>query len=109
MVKRPRIVSNPSKRELPPEADKWATQGGIDPELQQSPTTEQQEQKPAESATPVPLPESEPKGKPFPHRISFDTTTEQYKRLKRASFEEERSLNEIIREAVEDWLNLRGY
>lgn len=104
MVKRPKIVSNPTKKNLPPEADQWAASGGIDPELQQ----------PTEPPPPTPTPSTEPnepeiKGKPYPHRVSFDMTKDQYKRLKRASFEDERSLNEIIREAVEDWLEARNY
>ncbi len=108
MVKprRGKIAPNPSKKDIPPEADEWAASGGIDPELQKLPPIH------TDPPTPTPTkpePEPEPKGKPYPHRVSFDMTTEQYKRLKRASFEEERSLNEIIREAVEDWLKTRNY
>lgn len=113
MVKRPRIASKPTP---PPAADGWVKGGGIDPEIQMSPTP---------APAPAPSPETEPepgtapqakglsameeKGKAYPHRISFDTDKAQYKRLKRASFEDERSMNEILREAVEDWLRVRNY
>lgn len=94
-MKRNRIAPKPT---TPPKAaDSWVNSGGIDPEVQPSEPISVEEQK-----TPV---VQEPQGKPFPHRISFDTTKEQYKRLKKAAFDEERSLNEIIREAVEDWLS----
>ena len=49
------------------------------------------------------------KGKAFPHRLSADFTTEQYKRLKRAGFETDQPMTTIVREAVEDWLDTRGY
>jgi hypothetical protein len=49
------------------------------------------------------------KGKAFPHRLSADFTTEQYKRLKRAGFETDQPMTTIVREAVEDWLKARGY
>jgi hypothetical protein len=58
---------------------------------------------------PEPQAQQMEKGKPFPHRISFDTDKQQYKRLKRASFEEERSLNDILREATEEWLKMHNY
>jgi predicted DNA-binding protein len=47
--------------------------------------------------------------KPYPHRISFDMATPQYKRLKWASFDSDRTMNEILREAVEDWMKARDY
>lgn len=49
------------------------------------------------------------KGKAFPHRLSADFTTEQYKRLKRAGFETDQPMTTIVREAVEDWLKARGH
>lgn len=49
------------------------------------------------------------KGKAFPHRLSADFTTEQYKRLKRAGFETDQPMTTIVREAVENWLITRGY
>lgn len=91
MVKRPKIARKPT---TPPAAEDWVKSGGLDPEVQS-------------------VPESQPTNtqnkKPYPHRISFDTDTQQYKRLKKASFEEERSLNDILREAVENWLKAQGY
>lgn len=63
---------------------------GIDPEIQ--------------STSPVVINEPQPQGKPYPHRISFDTTTDQYKRLKCASFDSGRSINEILRSAADAWL-----
>ena len=90
-----RIASKPAP---PPAADEWVSRGGVDPEVQQSvPSPSEQEQ------------EQEEKGKTFPHRISFDTDTPQYKRLKRAAFEEDRAMNEILREAVENWLEIHKH
>ena len=97
MVKKPqrRIASKPAP---PPAADEWVSSGGVDPEVQQSvPSPSEPEQ------------EQEEKGKTFPHRISFDTDTPQYKRLKRAAFEEDRAMNEILREAVENWLEIHKH
>ena len=102
MVKRSRIVPK-AVTQLPTAADDWAKGGGIDPEIQPS--------EPA-IAPPTVEPAAEPpkeKGKAYPHRISFDMATPQYKRLKRASFEEEIPMNDILRAAVEDWLKARGY
>lgn len=93
MVKRerPKIARKPT---TPPAAEDWVKSGGLDPEVQSVP-----ESQPTEAD----------KKKPYPHRISFDTDTPQYKRLKKASFEAERSLNDILREAVENWLKAQGY
>jgi hypothetical protein len=93
-----RIVSN-KPAPPPPAAEQWIKDGGIDPEVQKEPVADPE---PPES----PQPEM---GKPYPHRISFDTDKQQYKRLKRASFEEERSLNDILREAAEEWLKANDY
>ncbi len=69
-------------------------------------------------ATPAPAPPTLPpatpqddgnKGKAFPHRLSADFTTDQYKRLKRAGFETDQPMTTIVREAVEDWLKARGH
>lgn len=96
--KRSRIAKKPPT--IPPIADAWVTEAGLDPELQS--------QQPQSAVTePDPLPEK--KGKPYPHRISFDMETQQYKRLKRASFETDQSMNELLREAVEAWLKAREY
>ena len=97
--KRSRIAKKPST--IPPIADAWVTEAGLDPELQSPPTSEPAVVEPAEA--------SDKKGKPYPHRISFDMETQQYKRLKRASFETDQSMNELLREAAEDWLRARGY
>lgn len=66
------------------------------------------------SPTPTAPPPASPqkdgnKGKAFPHRLSADFSTEQYKRLKRAGFETNQPMTTIVREAVEDWLKARGY
>ena len=89
MVKptRPRISSKPIVNPTP-SADSWVNSGGIDPEIQTTPTA----------------PEPEDQKKKFPHRISFDMTSEQYKRLKLASFQTDRPMNEILRDAVEAYL-----
>lgn len=105
MVKRKRIAGRPGQP--PIEADSWVRSGGTDPEVQS--ITEREPREPI-APTPTTEPETEPtKGKPYPHRVSFDMASSQYKRLKRAAFEEERSLNDVLREAVEDWLKLRNY
>ncbi len=62
--------------------------------------------------TPPPQPETPPvqpsieeeKPRKYPHRVSFDMETKQYKQLKRAAFEGDRPMNEILREAVDKWL-----
>lgn len=45
------------------------------------------------------------KAKKYPHRVSFDMDTEQYKRLKRAAFESDRPMNELLRDAVDKYLS----
>jgi hypothetical protein len=96
--KRSRIAKKPPT--VPQVADTWVNDAGLDPELQS------QQQPPLPTvAEPVTLPEK--KGKPYPHRISFDMETQQYKRLKRASFDSDRPMNDILREAVEEWLKTR--
>ena len=98
MVKRQRrIVGKP---DTPPTSmDQWVTGGEIDPEIPHQL---------AESAELKPQPLEE-KAKAFPHRVSFDMESPQYKRLKRAGFEQERAMNEILRDAVEDWLKVHDY
>ena len=90
--KRPRIAPKPVTTAS---QDAWVSRGGLDPEVQAN----------APAASPTPT----EKTKPYPHRVSFDMQTPQYKRLKRAAFEQERSINDILREAVEDWLKLQQY
>lgn len=97
--KKPGFVQRPA---IPPAAaDDWVKQGGTDPEIQKEP-------EPVQEAIATPPTEDNGKGK-YPHRISFDMATPQYKRLKRASFEEETPMNEILRDAVEAWLKARDY
>lgn len=59
----------------------------------------------ADSAEPA----NEERGKKYPHRISFDMDKAQYKRLKWEAFDSDRSMNEILREAVEEWMKARHY
>lgn len=98
--KRSRIAKKPPT--IPPIADAWVTEAGLDPELQSPPP-------PSEPPSVEPAEASDKKGKPYPHRVSFDMATQQYKRLKRASFETDQSMNELLREAVEAWLKARDY
>lgn len=105
--KKKRIAKKPSTP--PPAAEAWIQEGGTDPEN----TTPAPPPLPAE---PEPLPTSAmeveteaDQGKPYPHRISFDMSTAQYKRLKWASFDSSRTMNEILREAIEDWMKAREY
>lgn len=113
MVKRPRIAKKPTTP--PPEADTWVEKGGLDPEIEPEQELEPEPvaKKAEESDRPELVQKQKTKGKSaggaFPHRISFDVDTPQYKRLKRAAFEEDRPMNEIIREAVEEWLIKRNY
>lgn len=92
-----RIAPNPSPKPLPPEADQWARERGIDPEIQPSAPEPKQQEK------------LEEKSKPFPHRVSFDMDTAQYNRLDFASFKSKQSKNKILREALEKWLEEKGY
>lgn len=98
MVKRQRIARKPDTP--PPAADAWVSSGGIDPEIVAPPS---------DTAPTAPVPEVTEKGKTYPHRVSFDMETAQYKRLKRAAFEVERPMNDVLREAVERWLEASGY
>lgn len=92
--KRRKLVPKPNTPAA--NTDLWVNSAGVDPEIQQQQTVE----------APV---EAEKGGKPYPHRLSFDMTTTQYRRLKRASFETDRSMNELLREAIEDWLTASEY
>jgi len=97
MVKRQRISKKPNS--TPPSADHWVN-------------AENEPNQSSETATSS-QPETKIKGKSsggtYPHRLSFDMETSQYRRLKRAAFEQERSMNEIIREAVDQWLETSDY
>lgn len=95
-----RIAQNPKHKIASQEADQWIKQGGIDPELSESTANHQV------MATET---SEEAQGKKYPHRVSFDMGKEQYKRLKWSSFDSERSMNEILREAVDEWMKTRNY
>ena len=99
--KKSRIAKKPAT----PTPDDWIAAGGTDPEVT-APA-------PEPVVTPEPPAETKRKGRAtggkYPHRISFDMDGKQYKRLKRAAFEEEMPMNEILRQAVEEWLKARDY
>lgn len=97
--KRSRITRKPAPK--PEAVEGFLEQLGTDPEATLA--------KPAPAPVPVAAPDDGGKGKAFPHRLSADFTTEQYKRLKRAGFETDQPMTTIVREAVEDWLKARGY
>ena len=96
IAKKPQAQSNP---------DSWVTEGGVDPEINL----------PA-SNSPAPVPaisdkdeKKEENEKSYPHRISFDLDNSQYKKLKWASFDSDRPMNDILREALEEWIKSRNY
>lgn len=95
-----RIALNPKEKAVVPEADEWINQGGIDPEVKEA--------KPSNQTTEQQKTEDE-QTKKYPHRISFDVDKKSYKRLKWASFDSERSMNEILREAIDEWMKTRNY
>lgn len=100
VAKKSRIARNP-KEKAAAEADEWINQGGTDPEIvvvEDQPTLPEQTKE-----------QREEEGKKYPHRISFDMSKAQYKRLKWASFDGDRSMNEILREATEEWMKARNY
>ena len=106
--KKSRITRKPAPK--PEAVESFLEQLGTDPESTMAPT-------PAPTAAPPTPPPpmakqdegDKDKGKAFPHRLSADFTTDQYKRLKRAGFETDQPMTTIVREAVEDWLNARGH
>ncbi len=101
--KKSRITRKPA---LPTEAiEGFLEQLGTDPESTLATPTPTA----LPPAPPAPPQEDGNKGKAFPHRLSADFSTEQYKRLKRAGFETDQPMTTIVREAVEDWLKARGY
>ena len=98
--KKSRITRKPAPK--PEAVEGFLEQLGTDPESTLP--------KPVPAPAPPPVAtDDEGKGKAFPHRLSADFTTEQYKRLKRAGFETDQPMTTIVREAVEDWLKARGY
>jgi len=97
MVKRQRISKKPSS--TPPSADNWVNAENSSNTSSETAASAQQETKIKGKSS----------GGTYPHRLSFDMETSQYRRLKRAAFEQERSMNEIIREAVDQWLETSDY
>jgi len=89
--KRRKIAKLPQAQSDP---DSWVSDGGLDPEIN-LPSSVSDDEKVQE--------------KTYPHRISFDMDSSQYKRLKWASFDTERPMNSILREAVEEWMKSRNY
>ncbi len=89
--KRRKIAKLPQAQSSP---DSWVSDGGLDPEIK-IPDSVAGDEKVQE--------------KTYPHRISFDLDNSQYKRLKWASFDTERPMNSILREAVEEWMKSRDY
>lgn len=87
IAKKPQTKSNP---------DNWVSGGEIDPEIK-SPGSD------------IPTTVEDKNEKTYPHRISFDLDTAQYKKIKWASFDSNRPMNEILREALEEWLKSRNY
>ena len=94
IAKKPQAQSNP---------DSWVTEGGVDPEINLP-------------SSPAPAPaiadkdeQKEENEKSYPHRISFDLDNSQYKKLKWASFDSDRPMNDILREALEEWMKSRNY
>lgn len=102
VAKKSRIAQNPKTKFSPQATDEWINEGGTDPEL----TVEAKSPAPLEQPKPT---DSDDQGKKYPHRISFDMDKAQYKRLKFSAFDSDRSMNEILREAVEEWMNTRSY
>lgn len=92
--KKSRITRKPAPK--PEAVEGFLEQLGTDPETREHVSTDSR-------VEPV------DKGKAFPHRLSADFSTEQYKRLKRAGFETDQPMTTIVRESVEDWLKARGY
>ena len=109
--KRRKIAKKPQTQTDP---DSWVTEGGVDPEIESTITPVKEESKEinqkvvASSLNEVGASTSENE-KTYPHRISFDMDNPQYKRLKWASFDSERPMNSILREAVEEWMKSRNY
>ena len=103
--KRRRKIAKKPETELSP--DSWVSEGGLDPEIKlpASVTTahpDSDSEEPSEE-------KKEGQEKSYPHRISFDLASPQYKRLKYASFDSDRPMNSILREAVEEWMKARNY
>jgi hypothetical protein len=86
-------AAKPDRSKAAPSPDDWV-KASTDPELSpQAPAAPKQVEQPAE------------KPQSFPHRISFDVTTDMHRALKLAALDESRSMNEILRDAVAAYLN----
>jgi len=99
--KKRRIARNPKSKIPSQKADEWINQGGIDPEISTSQPSSEQSKEEVGTGKSV--------SKKYPHRISFDLSDAQYKRLKWSSFDSNRPMNVILREAVEEWLKAHDY
>ena len=87
------IAGKPDRSQAAPSPDDWV-KASSDPELSpQTPAAPEPTEKPAE------------KPQSFPHRISFDVTSDMHRALKIAALDESRSMNEILRDAVAAYLN----
>ncbi len=91
--KRGKIAKLPQAQSDP---DSWVSDGGLDPEINLSSSDSVAKDEKVQEKT-------------YPHRISFDMDSSQYKRLKWASFDTSRPMNSILREAVEEWMKSRDY
>ena len=96
MRQKPQAQSNP---------DTWVSSGGVDPEIN-LPASNSPTPAPARADKDEQKKEQE---KSYPHRISFDLDNSQYKKLKWASFDSARPMNDILREALEEWIGSRNY
>lgn len=106
--KRRKIAKKPQTSNKP-NPDAWVTEGGVDPEIETPVSVVEEKTKKVEKKIEVSTPEKSENEKTYPHRISFDMEGPQYKRLKWASFDAERPMNSILREAVEEWMKSRNY
>lgn len=93
-----RITRKPSQPK-PEDVDSLLDELGTDPETSEQVNTGPREQ----------VDQPKDKGKAYPHRLSADFDTDQYKRLKWASFDTGEPMTNILRDAVEGWLEARGY
>lgn len=100
--KRRKIAKKPQTQN----PDTWVTEGGVDPEI--VPPVEEETKK-IETKAETKTSEKQDNDRTYPHRISFDMEEPQYKRLKWASFDSERTMNSILREAIEEWMKARNY
>jgi len=98
--RRSKITRKPSQPK-PEDIESLLDELGTDPEASEQVNTDSREH--------VPDNNQNDKGKAYPHRLSADFDTAQYKRLKWASFDTGEPMTNILRDAVEAWLKARGY